>query len=99
VARFGNVARAGDGERLGGALGQGMERGDLAAIRRATQTECPLGEAGFVERSEAKFPVRLRPLPPGPVARMGVQGERGLWSPQGKRVKRLFSNQSPWFDS
>jgi len=24
-------------------LGQGMERGELAAIRRATQTECPLG--------------------------------------------------------
>jgi len=60
-------------------LGQGMERGELAAIRRATQTECPLlGEAGFVEQSEAKFQVRLRPPPPGPVARMGVQGERGL---------------------
>ena len=61
-----------------------MERGELAAIRRATQTECPLGEAGFVERSEAKFPVRLRPLPPGPVARMGVQGERGLVESAGK---------------
>jgi len=50
----------------------------MAAIRRATQTECPLGEAGFVEQSEAKFQVQLRPLPPGPVARMGGQGERGL---------------------
>jgi len=59
-------------------LGQGMERGELAAIRRATQTECPLGEAGFVEQSQAKFQVRLRPLPPGPVARMGGQGESGL---------------------
>ncbi len=59
-------------------LGPGTERGELAAIRRATQTECPLGEAGFVEQLQAKFQVRLRPPPPGPVARMGAQGERGL---------------------
>jgi len=66
-------------------LGLGTERGELAAIHRATQTECPLlGEAGFVERSEAKFTGRLRPLPQGPVARMGVQGERGLVESAGK---------------
>jgi len=54
------LARAGDGERLGGTRGQGMERGELAAIRRAKQTECPLGEAGFVEQLESKFRKRLR---------------------------------------
>ena len=51
-----------------------MER--VGAVRRATQTECPLGEPGCVEELEAKFQVRLRPLPPGPVQRKIVQGER-----------------------
>ena len=48
-------------------------RGEVAALRRATRTECPLGEPGFVEELEAKFQVRLRPLPPGPPAKKPAQ--------------------------
>ncbi len=48
-------------------------RGTVAALRRATQTECPLGEPGFVEELEAKFGVQLRPLPPGRPAKKAAQ--------------------------
>ena len=41
---------------------------ELEPLQRATHTECPLGELGFVEKLEIKFQVRLRPLPPGPPA-------------------------------
>ena len=54
-------------------LRQAQSRGDLAALRRATQTECPLGEPGFVEELEAKFGVQLRPLPPGRPTKKAVQ--------------------------
>ena len=46
---------------------------EVVALRRATRTECPLGEPGFVEELEAKFQVRLRPLPPGPPAKKPAQ--------------------------
>jgi len=44
----------------------------MAAVRRATQTEGPLGEPGFVEELQAKFQDELPPLPQGPVPRKGV---------------------------
>ena len=52
---------------------QPQSRGEVAALRRATRTECPLGEPVFVEEREAKFQVRLRPLPPGPPAKKPAQ--------------------------
>ena len=57
-------------------LAQPLSRAEVAALRRATQTECPLGAPGFVEELEAKFQVRLRPLPPGPPSKKPAQGER-----------------------
>ena len=44
-------------------------RHEVAALRRATRAEYPLGGPGFVEELEAKFQIRLRPLPPGPPAK------------------------------
>ena len=46
-------------------LRQPQSRGEVAALRRATQTECPLGQPDSVEELEAKFAVCLRPVPPG----------------------------------
>lgn len=54
-------------------LRQAQPRGDLAALRRATQTESPLGEPGFVEELETKFGVKLRPQPPGRPTKKAVQ--------------------------
>ena len=54
-------------------LRQPPSRREVAALRRATRTECPLGKPGFVEEREAKFQVRLRPLPPGPRAKKPAQ--------------------------
>ena len=56
-------------------LSQPQPRGEVAALRRATRTECPLGEPGFVEELEIKFQVRLRPLPPGPPAKKPAQAK------------------------
>ena len=56
-------------------LRQPQPRGEVAALRRATRTECPLGEPGFVEDLEIKFQVRLRPLPPGPPAKKPAQAK------------------------
>ena len=42
-------------------------------VSREVSPECPLGEPGFVEELEAKFQVRLRPLPPGPRAKKPAQ--------------------------
>ena len=56
-------------------LRQPQSRGDLAALRRATQTEIPLGQPGFVEDLEAKFHVRLRPLPLGRPPKKVAQSE------------------------
>ena len=56
-------------------LSQPQPRGEVAALRRATRTECPLGEPGFVEELETKFQVRLRPLPPGPPATKPTQAK------------------------
>ena len=39
----------------------------MAALRRATRKEYPLGGPGFVDELEVKFQLRLPPtLPPGP---------------------------------
>ena len=56
-------------------LRQPQSRGEVAALRRATQTECPLGRPGFVEELESKFAVRLRPLPPGRPPKKLAQSE------------------------
>ena len=56
-------------------LSQPQPRGEVAALRRATRTECPLGEPGFVEELEIKFQVRLRLLPPGPPAKKPAQAK------------------------
>ena len=56
-------------------LPQPQSRGEVAALRRATQTECPLGQPGFVEELEAKFAVCLRPLPPGRPPKKSTQSE------------------------
>ena len=56
-------------------LSQPQPRGEVAALRRATRTECPLDEPGFVEELETKFQVRLRPLPPGPPAKKPTQAK------------------------
>ena len=56
-------------------LRQPQSRGDVAALRRATQSESPLGQPGFVEDLEAKFHVRLRPLPPGRRPKKVAQSE------------------------
>ena len=48
-------------------------RHEVAALRRATRAEYPLGGPGFVEELEAKFQIRLRPLPPGPPAKKPSQ--------------------------
>ena len=56
-------------------LRQPQSRGEVAALRRATQTECPLGPPGFVEELEAKFAVRWRPLPPGRPPKKLAQSE------------------------
>ena len=47
----------------------------MAALRRTTQTEIPLGQPGFVEDLEAKFHVRLRPLPLGRPPKKVAQSE------------------------
>ena len=52
-----------------------MARGEVAAQRRATQTECPLGAPAFLEELEAKFEVRLRPLPPSPAPKKPAGSE------------------------
>ncbi len=44
---------------------QPQDHAAIAALRRATRTEIPLGEPGFVEALEAKFQIRLQPLPLG----------------------------------
>ena len=56
-------------------LRQPQSRGEVAALRRATQTECPLGQPGFVEELEAKFAVCLRPLPPGRPPKKSAQSD------------------------
>ena len=56
-------------------LRQPQSRGEVAALRRATQTECPLGQPGFVEELEAKFAVRWRPLPAGRPPKKLAQSE------------------------
>ncbi len=50
-----------------------QRRSEIAALRRAMRTECPLGNPGFVEELESRFQVRLRPLPPGPPPKKPVQ--------------------------
>jgi hypothetical protein len=47
----------------------------MAARRRATRAEYPLGEPGFVEELEAKFQIRLRPLPPGPPSKKPARSQ------------------------
>ena len=56
-------------------LRQPQSRGEVAALRRATQTQCPLGQPNFVEELEAKFAVCLRPLPPGRPPKKSAQSE------------------------
>ena len=53
-----------------GAAGEPQPRGEVAALRRATRTKCPLGEPGFVEELEIKFQVRLR------TAAAGASGQK-----------------------
>ena len=56
-------------------LEQPQPRREMAAPRRATRTEYPLGGPGFVEELEAKFQIRLRPLPPGPAAKKPARSQ------------------------
>jgi len=56
-------------------LGQPQDRTAIAALRRATRTEIPLGEPGFVEALEAKFQIRLRPQPLGRPNKKPAQSE------------------------
>ena len=56
-------------------LEQPQPRREMAALRRATRTEYPLGGPGFVEELEAKFQIRLRPLPPGPPAKKPARSQ------------------------
>jgi len=50
-------------------LRQPQDRNAIAALRRATRTEIPLGEPGFVEALETKFQIRLSPQPIRPLTR------------------------------
>ena len=58
-----------------GPLCQPHDRTAIAALRRATRTEIPLGESGFVEGLEAKFQIRLRPQPLGRPNKKPAQSE------------------------
>ena len=60
-ALHGRVTSAGWRERLL----QPQSRGEVAALRQATRTECPLGEPGFVEELEAKFQGAVATAPAG----------------------------------
>ena len=64
-------------------LHQPQHRMAIAALRRATRTETPLGEPGFVEALEAKFQIRLRPQPLGRPSKRPAQSEASPTSAAG----------------
>ncbi len=56
-------------------LGQPLSRAEIAALRKATHTEQPLGLPGFVEELETKFQTKLIPQPLGRPKRIEPQRE------------------------
>ena len=56
-------------------LQQPQPRRETADLRRAKRTKYPLDGPGFVEDLEAKFQIRLRPLPPGPPAKKPARSQ------------------------